>query len=211
MRLDHLTIIAPNLEAGAAHVRDMLGVDMPFGGRHPEMGTHNLLIRLGEDIFLEVIAVDPAAETPERPRWFGLDDAAAVRRAWDSGHRLRGWVARTQGIAGVLSVHGALFGEERQVSRGDRSWQISVPADGSLPADGNAPSIIDWGARGTPALAMADYGLSLAEFWIEHPQPPMVKSLYEQLGVVAPPHIREADHTRYGALIRTPMGLRTLY
>jgi hypothetical protein len=211
LRLDHLTIIAPDLEAGADHVRDTLGIDMPFGGRHPEMRTHNLLARLGDDLFLEVIAVDPDAEAPGRPRWFGLDDAAAVRREWDAGHRLRGWVAQTQEIAGVLSVHGAILGESTQVSRGDRAWRVSVPADGSLPADGTAPSVIDWGARGTPAPAMAEHGLSLVEFWIEHQRPRTVESLYKRLGLDAPPLVREAERFRYGAVIRTPTGLRTLY
>ena len=33
------------------------------GGRHPHMGTHNRLLSLGPDLYLEVIAVDPDARS----------------------------------------------------------------------------------------------------------------------------------------------------
>src|SRR5204862_2458991 len=74
--LDHLAIAAHTLEQGLAHVRDALGVDMPYGGKHPRMGTHNHLLRLGERVYVEVIAIDPSAPAPSRPRWFQLDDPA---------------------------------------------------------------------------------------------------------------------------------------
>lgn len=206
-----MTIIAPNLEVGADHVRNMLDVDIPFGGRHAEMGTHNRLARLGNDVFLEIIAVDQAAKHPGRARWFGLDDADAVRRAWDAGHRLRGWVVRTSDIDSDLSAHGTILGLKAHVSRGDRSWSISVPPDGSLPAQGVAPSVIDWGSRGTPAMAMINLGLTLEKFWIEHPDLTMVQNLYENLGVQNAPQVQKAARFRYKASISTPSGLRELY
>lgn len=211
MQLDHLTIIAPTLEAGAEHVRNLLGVAMPFGGRHPEMGTHNLLVRLGDDVFLEVIAVDPAAASPERARWFGLSDPAVVKHAWDAGHRLRGWVVRTNSIDTILSAHGAILGQKTRVSRGARSWSFSVPSDGSLPMDGIAPSVIDWEAQGHPAMTMTNLDLTLAEFVIEHPDPTAVKALYERLGLQNPPRVREGEQHRYRAVIKTSAGLRELY
>ena len=85
--IDHLVVTAPTLESGADHVWQALGVRPGPGEQHPRMGTHNLLLRLGESQFLEVIAPDPAAARPDRPRWFALDELAP-----DATPRLAGWV-----------------------------------------------------------------------------------------------------------------------
>jgi hypothetical protein len=211
LRLDHLTIIAPSLDAGADHVRDLLGIDMPAGGKHPLMGTHNLLLRLSNEVFLEVIAVDPSAERPDRPRWFGLDDADAVRSAWDDGRRLRSWVAQTGDLDDVLARHGSTLGRKTRLSRDDRSWLFSVPSDGSLPVDGVAPSAIDWEEGGSPASTMPDLGANLLSFQIEHPDPGQVSVLYERLGVIDPPEVRKGSRFRYRAIIDTPAGIKELH
>ena len=124
LTLDHLVIVAPDLAAGVAHVRDGLGVDMPEGGRHREMATRNHLLRLGPATFLEVIAVDATAAPPGRPRWFGLDDGVRVRADWEAGRRLRGWVARTGDLDGLLGRHPGLFGDALAVSRGALRWLV---------------------------------------------------------------------------------------
>jgi len=211
LKLDHLTILAPSLADGVDHVRTCLDIDIPYGGAHPQMGTHNHLLRLSDESFLEVIAIDPAAKAPDRPRWFGLDDANAVRAAWEEGRRLRGWVARTRDLDTVLARHGDLLGQQTRVSRGDRSWLFAVRPDGSLPAGGVAPSVIDWGDRGCPAPAMRDLGARLVAFVIEHPDPARVTDLYEQLDVENTPQVRKGLQHRYRATIETSSGVRELY
>lgn len=210
MELDHLTIIAPSLAEGVSHVSECLDIDIPFGGVHREMGTHNHLLRLGDDVFLEVIAVDPAGPAPAIPRWFGLDDARSVRSAWNEGRRLRGWVARTDDIDTVLARHGGLLGRKRRVSRGDRSWLFAVRLDGSLPADGAAPCVIDWEGRATPARAMPDLGARLAAFRIEHPDPAEVENLYAELEIIGGPEVCESARLRFRATIETRAGAKTL-
>ncbi|WP_338661483.1 VOC family protein [Pararoseomonas sp. SCSIO 73927] len=209
--LDHLVVVAPGLEEGVAHVRDLLGIEMGPGGAHPEMGTHNRLLRLGDGAFLEVIAIDPAAAAPARPRWFGLDDTAARRTDWEKGRRLRAWVARTDDLNPVLARHAALLGEAVPVSRGDRRWRFALRPDGALPAGGAMPCVIDWGPRGCPAPAMPDQGARLASFTLEHPDPEGVRSLYDTLGLADAPTVREGPEPRLHAVIDTPAGPRALF
>ncbi len=84
--IDHLVIVATDLDTGCAFVTDALGVALQPGGVHSRMGTHNRLLHLGPGLYLEVIAVDPSAIRPDRARWFGLDQLAPIRRhAWRPG------------------------------------------------------------------------------------------------------------------------------
>jgi len=120
--IDHITITAPSLEAGAALVRQCLGVAPQRGGQHPRMGTHNLLLRLGEAMFLEVIAIDPEAPAPSRPRWFALDELAA-----DAQPRLSCWVARTPDIRAAAAAACEPLGHVEPMSRGALNWLITLP------------------------------------------------------------------------------------
>ncbi|MEH6361224.1 MAG: VOC family protein, partial [Amylibacter sp.] len=73
---DHIAIAAPTLAEGAAYMHALTGLTFPKGGEHPDMGTHNLVTALGPDTFAEVISINSDAPTPNRPRWFDLDNPA---------------------------------------------------------------------------------------------------------------------------------------
>jgi hypothetical protein len=211
LELDHLVIIAPSLAEGVEHLRACLDIDIPFGGAHPEMATHNHLLSLGDAAFLEVIAADPAAPRPAMARWFGLDDPAAIRADWEEGRRLRGWVARTRDLDGLISRHGALLGQARQVSRGSLRWRFAVRPDGTLPADGAAPCAIEWGPEGCPAIRMPELGAKLASFTLEYPARAEIAALYASLGILDPPSLAHGERLRYRAVIDTPHGPREIH
>jgi hypothetical protein len=197
LKLDHLTVIAPTLVEGVAHVRACLDLDVPFGQRHAYMGTHNHLLQLGDTVYLEIVALDPDAEPPTRPRWFGLDDQRRVRSDWDDGRRLRGWVARTDAIDAAIAGREEIFGKTIPLPAVNSSFDIAIPKDGSLPLDGAAPSIID--RRGKPrSMAMiADLGARLRAFTIEHPDPGFVATLYRSLTLDRPPAVTQGPWLRY--------------
>lgn len=140
--LDHLVVVAASLEAGARWVEARLGVPMAGGGKHPAMGTHNRLLALGQRVFLEVMAIDPGAPAPARPRWFGLD-SRPMREALAEGPALVHWVVRTEDINAALADAGEAI-EILPLSRGEYRWLIGVPADGRLPGDGRQPTVIQW-------------------------------------------------------------------
>ncbi|WP_010140290.1 VOC family protein, partial [Oceanicola sp. S124] len=108
-KLDHIVVAAADLGAGVAWVEERLGQPLPSaGGKHPLMGTHNRLMRLGEASFLEVIAPDPDAEAPAHPRWFGLDHPPATPR-------LAHWLVRWPGLArqAIPAVSGPAIRQRR--------------------------------------------------------------------------------------------------
>jgi len=153
-RIDHLVIAADSLEQGAAWCESTLGVQPSGGGKHPLMGTHNRLLAIRSDRFpdcyLEIIAIDPEADAPARPRWFGLDDTA-LREAVRERPRLLHAVARTQMIEmlrwGLINCGlnpGVPLAAQRDTPDGLLKWRITVREDGRTECGGALPTLIEW-------------------------------------------------------------------
>lgn len=210
LQLDHITVVAPDLAEGVAHVRSCLDLDVPFGQRHGYMGTHNHLLQLGGAVYLEIVALDPDAVHPGRPRWFGLDDRNDVRQAWDDGRRLRGWVGRVDGIDAVLTGRQAIFGRKVALPPVESSFDFAIPDDGSLPLDGAMPSLIDRRGKPRAMTGMADLRARLRSLVLAHPEPDRIAKLYDELAIDRPPEIVTGTEVRYLARIETPTGLRQL-
>lgn len=157
--LDHLVIAAHDLDSGARWLEQQLGVPLVPGGVHAAMGTHNRLLKLagGERLYLEVIAIDPAAPSPGRPRWFGLDDPALQARLAERPHLIH-WVARSDDLAREATpAHGEIL----SMQRGDFRWRITVPADGCLPDGGRQPTLVQWDVPFHPAERLPASGCTL--------------------------------------------------
>ena len=203
--IDHLTVTAPTLAAGADYVRHALGVAPAPGGEHPRMGTHNLLLKLGETTFLEVIATNPAAPRPGRARWFALDDAVAVREP-----RLAAWVARTDDLRSYPPELLEQLGPVETMTRGAREWLITIPADGALPFGGALPMLIEWRSPRTPAGAgLPDAGCSLAMLGLCHPRPDRLDELLVLAGLADQVDIAAGVPGLWADIV-TPQGLRRL-
>lgn len=210
LTLDHLTVIAPTLAEGVAHVRDCLDLDVPFGQRHGYMGTWNHLLQLGGMVYLEIVALDPDGMSPGRARWFGLDDQSQVRRDWDAGRRLRGWVARTGRIDAVIAGREAIFGRKVGLPMDAPVFDFAIPDDGSLPWGGAAPSIIDRRGKARSMTSIADLGARLYGFSLEHPEAGAIAALLLELGTERGPVVSHGPELRYRAQIETPGGLKEL-
>ncbi len=160
--LDHLVIAARTLEEGASWVERQLAVPMVAGGKHPLMGTHNRLLALGPGRFLEVIAIDPEAPPPGRPRWFELDTPAMKARLARAPALIH-WVERTDDIARELAGYGDAV-EVLEAARGRYRWKIGVRADGALPGGGRLPTLIQWEGGLHPAADLPPSGCTLLAF-----------------------------------------------
>jgi len=160
LRLDHLVFAANRLGPGTDWLSDALGTGPVGGGQHGLMGTHNALWRLG-DAYLEMIAIDPDAQSPGRPRWYGLDTSDVAERL-ASGPQLLTWAARTGTIAADVAAAPRHPGAPLRVTRDALYWDLTVPDDGRLIWEGAYPTLIQWPADVTPpSETLPDAGLAL--------------------------------------------------
>jgi hypothetical protein len=210
--IDHLVVAAADLELGATWLEDRLGVALAPGGRHAAMGTHNRLLKLGPRLYLELIAIDPAAPNPERARWFGLDDPTLRARIAERP-RLIHWVARCDDITAASAACPEPPGDVLELSRGDFRWRITVPADGHLPGDGLAPSLIEWQSATHPADRLPESGCALMKLEGFHAEPNRIRDGLTALGLeaaLAPYSAEAGEAPSLVAYLKTPAGLREI-
>lgn len=203
LKLDHIALSAMALDDGRAHVERNLNVTLATRGEHPHMGTHNRLLSLGADIYFEVIAINPDATPPGRPRWFNIDNFAGPPR-------LTNWILATDDMEAALGALPHGFGTPVSLQRGDFRWRMAVPDTGLLPWGGWAPAIIQWEGDLHPAPGLPDQGIRLQSLRLRHPQ------AEEMAGLLAPLLPRDTALFEQGetpemiASFATPHGEKTL-
>ena len=198
---DHLVYVAPDLGAAVDELATRTGVRPTPGGRHVRLGTHNALLALGPDIYLEIIAPDHEQPPPAMPRPFGLDTLTAPR--------LLTWALKVPDIdAHVAAARAAAYdpGVVTSMSRarpdGVRlEWRLTLTP--RLQGDGLVPFLIDWGTTPHPA-PQAAAGCVLIEFRGEHPEPATVRPLLKALDAELPLSIGAAP--ALVATMDTPRG-----
>lgn len=151
LAFDHLVVTSHKLTAGMDYIQRVFGVDIPLGGQHHFMGTHNAVMAVGDGIYFEVVAIDPSLPVPPYPRWFGLGNAAFEDRLKDQPI-LTHYVLRTPDINASLAALSPELREKlgpvHEGSRGDLSWKITIHESGLPPQGGCLPALIEW--NGTP-------------------------------------------------------------
>lgn len=202
-RIDHLAFAALDLAEGIEYLEDLLGVSVQPGGKHPAWGTHNVLIALGPDIFLEIIAPDPERENPAIPPLFGIDQL--------SSPKLGAWAAKESHLESRLEKlrqanipFGPPLAGQRQKPDGTMlNWELSDPL--TRVGDGVIPFLIDWGNTPHPASVMPQV-CQLLELRIEHPDPDAIKEI---LGILELDTLPVAPGTEPAliATIQTPGGI----
>ncbi len=200
--LDHIVICTETLLQGVEEVETALRVPMSGGGSHVGMGTHNRLLSLGPETYLEVIAPNPSDPNPKRSRMFDLD-------CYQGGPMLNNWVLRTQSVSATMRNAPENLGEILPLSRGDFRWLMTVPPDGKLPFEGAFPALIEWQSA-HPAPMLPDVGCQLIGLEITHPE---AKKLSDALApILSDPRvsISTGPGISMRAEIDTPSGIKVL-
>ncbi len=202
--IDHIVLGARTLAEGAAHVERILGVKCQPGGVHEGAGTHNMLLGLGPDCYLEVIAPDPNQPQPEHPRMFDLDDAS-VTLMLEAGPALVGWVARTSAMDALVARLGPRGGEMREMRRGDLHWRMAIPPQ-RQDMDNLVPALIEWkGERAGRRLR--DSHIRLVALEAEHPEAEQVLAALADRGLEGAVKVRRGAHPRLVARLRGADGV----
>ena len=199
--VDHLVYAAPSLDAGIEAMAERLGVTAAYGGRHTGIGTHNALLSLGGDTYLEIIAPDPDQPRPTEPLPFGLSELHEPGLvAWALA------VTDIESRAGSAREAGYDPGPVIAMTRalpdgGDLSWRLALrrPAAG----DGLVPFLIQWEPGPHPAPSSPG-GCTLTDLTAEHPRPDDISAMMSALGVDLP--LAEAARAALIATIEGPHG-----
>lgn len=201
--VDHLLLGVTDLDLGMAWVERLTGVKAVIGGSHPGVGTHNALISLGGERYLEIIAPDPAqaaynfpidVRTLMQPRlitWAAVagDINAIAERAGEAGYQ----------------VFGPREGSRRRPDGGVLKWKtLGVLNDLGLQGVEPIPFFIEWAAGSLHPSQNSPRGCNLESFALEHPDPVGLHDALRKLSIEAV--VEEASSPRLRATLNTPKG-----
>lgn len=198
--IDHIVLGARTLEEGAAYLERHLGVRPEPGGQHPGVGTHNMLLGLGPDCYLEIMAPDPDQPEPPHPRPFDLD-TPAVRTMLEAEPCLLAWVARTPVMDAVVARLGPRAGEVRAMRRGDLSWRMAFPPQ-TQDMQNLIPPLIHWDDGKGAVARLKDSGCRLVALEAEHPDADAVRAALAERGLEEAMRVRQSPHVRLVARLR---------
>jgi len=178
--VDHIVYGVEDLEAGMEELAVRLGVRAAPGGKHVGRGTHNALLALGGESYLEIIARDPDQAVPASSVAFGLDRIRLPR--------LVGWATPVTDIEQRARQAGDRGYDPGPVQAMSRRRPDGVVLEWRLtrhmpdPSNFVLPFLIDWGNSPHPSTA-SPTGVTLVDLRAEHPSPPEMRRMLAALDV----------------------------
>ena len=179
-RIDHIVIGAANLISGTNILETKLSTKFSPGGEHQFMGTHNKLLKLQSDIYLEIIANNLDVDKPSRQRWFSLDEERTKEKIKHSPRALC-WVLEVDNIENTVKRCGYNPGEILQLSRDDLTWKVTVPSNGKLLENGVLPVLIEWPSGQHPSKKLNNSKVSINKISLFHPEPNKINNIISNL------------------------------
>ena len=179
-RIDHIVIGTSNLILGTSDLESKLSHKFSSGGEHKIMGTHNKLLKLQSNIYLEVISNNPKADKLTRPKWFSLDEYNIIEKIKDTPRALC-WVLEVENIEDTVKNCGYNPGEILQLSRDSMNWKVTVPPDGKLIDNGILPILIEWNKDLHPSKKLSNSSVSLNKISLYHQDPKKIKKIISNL------------------------------
>ena len=210
--VDHLVWCVPSVAEGIEMFEALTGVRPCIGGQHLGLGTHNALLSLGDGVYLEILAVDPAQDTQEA-RWIGIDCPTKPCLATYCVQRSDG--GTLDDVATSAATKGYDVGSIKDYSRENTEgktlrWRLAADHHTKgyeqLPCRGLVPFIVDWSVNPlTHPSAISPKGCRLAELRAYHPNPEELRKVLDALNVKGIT-VEAGDTERLEAVLDSPKG-----
>ena len=168
-KLDHIVLGACTLERGTEFVEDILQAKMSDIGYHKDMGTHNRVIRINDDVYFEVIAIDPEMKNFKHRRWFNIDNPN-LQLKLEQAPQIIGYVVENNNKI-PLEYYDPFF----NASRLNYRWQFAMPKyrynilEYQIIETSIIPSLISWKSE-KPICQMNTNQFELIKLEIEFPK-----------------------------------------
>ena len=165
-KLDHIVLGSVTLEEGTEFVENILQAKLSDIGYHKDMGTHNRVIRISEEVYLEVISIDPKMSYLNNRKWFNLDNSNLQSKLKKSP-QIIGYVIENND-SNISKYYDPFF----EGSRANYRWQFAMPTykknvlDSKIIETGIIPSLIYWKSK-KPIYQMKKNQFELISFEIE--------------------------------------------
>lgn len=199
MKIDHLLWAVPELEVAIEQFASVTGVHAKLGGQHPEHGTHNALLDLGNDQYLEIIAPDPAAQKPMdetmREAAFGSSRLLTFAVASSELDDVK-QCAEGQGFSAIGPYQAA-----RESGNQRLEWQLLNIE--SHPFGFTMPFFIDWQQTPHPSES-APNGCLLKQFQVLSGTPESLRCCYREFGLDV--EVLASPESGAVAVLETPKG-----
>lgn len=203
LAVDHIILGVDDLERGIAEFEAKTGVRPVFGGVHPGGGTHNALASLGEGIYIEILAPNPADATPANP----TESAAYLQKL--TTLTPIGWALRTTDLAelkrraeaGGMTVTQGQPGARALPDGSTLEW-ITVGV--TEPAHSWAPFFIQWKNPELQPSRTAPAGCTLSSLTIADPNPGPLRALFDAVGFEMSPS--QEDTGKMTVALQCPKG-----
>jgi len=199
LQIDHLVIGVAALDAGVREFEELTGVRPAYGGEHPDRGTHNALISLGNRTYLELLAPRPGAGVTESLR-FLADLAELTPVMWAVSTDDITQTAERLASAGYEASK-PVPGSRKQENGSTLHWTVFEMADPNL---AGAPFFIEWSETSDHPSASSPDGCELGSLVIEDPEPDRLLGLIQLLGLNI--NVVQAPASLLTIVLRCPNG-----
>ncbi len=178
LQIDHLVIEVADLNVGVREFEELTGIRPMYGGEHPNLGTHNALISLGDRTYLEILAPRPGANVAvsaqflaELPRltpvWWGV----STNNITETADRL---------VTAGYEVEQPVPGSRRQENGATLHWTILEMAAPNL---AGGLFFIEWNETSVHPSESSPGGCELGSLRIKDPRPDQLQRLIHLLGL----------------------------